>query len=87
MEALTDICLGNGKMDVSLYKKYDVKKGLRDLNGKGVLAGLTQISSIHSTEEADGKIVPCEGRLYYRGYEIHDLTDGFLKERDSDLKR
>ncbi|MBS6194576.1 MAG: citrate/2-methylcitrate synthase [Clostridiales bacterium] len=81
MEALTEICLGNGKMDTSLYQKYDVKKGLRDINGKGVLAGLTQISSIHSSEVVDGKTVPCEGRLYYRGYDIHELTDGFLKEQ------
>ena len=40
MEALTDICIGNSKMDVSLYGKYDVKRGLRDINGKGVLAGI-----------------------------------------------
>ena len=81
MEALTNICVSNSKMDISLYGKYDVKRGLRDINGKGVLAGLTQVSSIFSTEEVDGKSVPCDGRLYYRGYDIHDLTDGFLKEQ------
>ncbi len=81
MEALTNVCVSNSKMDVSLYGKYDVKRGLRDINGKGVLAGLTQISAIHSTEIVDGKSVPCEGRLYYRGYDIHDLTQGFLRER------
>jgi citrate synthase len=80
MEALTDVCLANSKMDVALYGKYDVKRGLRDINGKGVLAGLTQISSIHSTDIVDGKSVPCDGRLYYRGYDIRDLTQGFLKE-------
>lgn len=80
MEALTNVCVSNSKMDVSLYGKYDVKRGLRDINGKGVLAGLTQISAIHSTEIVDGKSVPCEGRLYYRGYDIHDLTQGFLRE-------
>ena len=63
MEALTNVCVSNSKMDVSLYGKYDVKRGLRDINGKGVLAGLTQISAIHSTEIVDGKSVPCEGRL------------------------
>ena len=77
MEALTDICIENSKMDVALYGKYDVKRGLRDINGKGVLAGLTQISAIHSTEIVNGETVPCEGRLYYRGYEIHDLVGGF----------
>lgn len=81
MEALTNICVSNSKMDISLYGKYDVKRGLRDINGKGVLAGLTQVSSIFSTQEVDGKSVPCDGRLYYRGYDIHDLTDGFLKEQ------
>ena len=68
-------------MDPSLYGKYDVKRGLRDVNGKGVLAGLTQISSIYSTDVVDGKTVPCEGRLYYRGYDIHELTQGFLREQ------
>ena len=80
MEVLTNVCLSNSKMDVSLYGKYDVKRGLRDINGKGVLAGLTQISAIHSTEIVDGKSVPCDGKLYYRGYDIHDLTQGFLRE-------
>lgn len=81
MESLTQVCVENSKMDPSLYGKYDVKRGLRDVNGKGVLAGLTQISSIHSTEEVDGKTVPCEGRLCYRGYDIRELTQGFLKEQ------
>ena len=81
MEALTDICVQNSKMDVSLYAKYDVKRGLRDVNGKGVLAGLTQISNIVAYEEVDGKQVPRDGRLYYRGYNIEDLTQGFLSEK------
>ena len=59
MEALTDICIENSKMDVAFYEKYDVKRGLRDINGKGVLAGLTQISAIHSTEIVNGETVPC----------------------------
>ena len=46
-----------------------------------MLAGLTQISSICSTDVVDGKTVPCEGRLYYRGYDIHELTQGFLREQ------
>lgn len=81
MESLTQVCVENSKMDPSLYGKYDVKRGLRDVNGKGVLAGLTQISSICSTDVVDGKTVPCEGRLYYRGYDIHELTQGFLREQ------
>ena len=80
MEKLTEVCLSNSKMDVSLYGQYDVKRGLRDINGKGVLAGLEKVSQLHYSEIVDGKSVPCEGRLYYRGYNIQDLTSGFLKE-------
>lgn len=80
IEALTKVCEENSKMDVSLYGKYDVKRGLRDINGKGVLAGLTQISNIVSSKTIDGKSVPCDGELYYRGINIKDLTNGFLKE-------
>ena len=80
MEALTEICKANSQMDTSLYGKYDVKRGLRDINGKGVLAGLTQISNIVSSKMVDGQSVPCEGELYYRGYNINDLTQGFLRE-------
>lgn len=80
MEAMTEICKTNSQMDTSLYGKYDVKRGLRDINGKGVLAGLTQISNIVSSKMVDGQSVPCEGELYYRGYNINDLTQGFLRE-------
>ena len=81
IEKLTQICLENDKMDVSLYGKYNVKRGLRDINGKGVLAGLTQISNVQATEIIDGKEVPCAGSLYYRGYNIKDLTGGLISER------
>ena len=80
IEALTKVCEENSKMDVSLYGKYDVKRGLRDINGKGVLAGLTQVSNIVSSKTIDGKSVPCDGELYNRGINIRDLTNGFLKE-------
>ena len=81
IEALTKICEDYSKMDVSLYAKYDVKRGLRDINGKGVLAGLTQISNIVSYKEEDGKSVPCDGELYYRGINVEELTKGFLQEK------
>ncbi len=63
-----------------LYKKFDVKRGLRDLNGKGVLAGLTHISDIQAKKIVDGVEVPMEGHLYYRGYDIEDLVRGFTVE-------
>lgn len=60
------------------YDKYDVKRGLRDINGKGVLTGLTEISDIISSQtNADGKSVPCKGELYYRGIKIEEIVNGF----------
>ena len=69
----TRICENNNEIDVNLFGEYGVKRGLRDKNGKGVLSGLTNISLIKSSEEIDGKSVPCDGQLYYRGYNIFDL--------------
>ena len=63
IEELTEICEEHSRMDVSLYSKYDVKRGLRDLNGKGVLAGLTQVSNVVAYKQVDGESVPCEGEL------------------------
>ena len=80
IEELTNICLDNSKMDVSLYGQYDVKRGLRDINGVGVLAGLTQISNVVSSDIIDGVKTPCDGRLYYRGISVEKLTQGFLSE-------
>ena len=80
IEKLTDICRDNTSLDLSLYAKYDVNRGLRDINGKGVLAGLTQVSNIQATKMVDGKEVPCAGKLSYRGYDIKDLTKGFIQD-------
>ena len=81
IERLTEACKDHTTMDVSLYGKYDVKRGLRDINGKGVLAGLTQVSNVQAVKVVDGKEVPCAGSLYYRGYNIKDLTAGFVKDK------
>lgn len=78
IEHLAALCEKNTEIDKELYTKYEVKRGLRDLNGKGVLAGLTNISDIIAKEVVDGEEIPCEGRLYYRGYNIKDLVKGFL---------
>lgn len=80
IEHFSELCLKNNAIERELYTKYDVKRGLRDLNGKGVLAGLTNISDVCAKKIVDGKEVPCEGKLYYRGYNIKDLVQGFLKE-------
>ncbi len=64
-------------IESDLFTKYDVKRGLRDLNGKGVLAGLTHISDVRATEIVDGVSVPAHGQLFYRGYNVSDLVKGF----------
>lgn len=69
-----------GIIDTALFTRYDVKRGLRDLNGKGVLAGLTTISDVRATEIVNGETVPAHGRLFYRGYEVKDLVQGFTSE-------
>ncbi|MBO6148058.1 MAG: citrate/2-methylcitrate synthase [Lachnospiraceae bacterium] len=68
-------------IDQELYTKFDVKRGLRDLNGKGVLAGLTHISDIQAKKIIDGKEIPAEGKLYYRGYDVEELVHGFTEEK------
>lgn len=68
-----------GYIEQELFTKYDVKRGLRDLNGKGVLAGLTHISDVRATKIVDGESVPTEGNLFYRGYNVKDLVKGFTE--------
>lgn len=71
----TPICRNNDAIEEELFKKLGVNRGLRDINGKGVLTGLTNISSIISFKEVDGKSVPCDGELWYRGYKVQDLIN------------
>lgn len=65
-----------GRIDSELFKKYDVKRGLRDENGKGVLTGLTNISDVRATQVVNGETVPAHGELFYRGYNVKDLIAG-----------
>ena len=78
IERLANKCSEN-TIATDLYTEYDVKRGLRDLNGKGVLAGLTRISEIISSKTVDGKTVPVDGELYYRGINVRDLIAGEKK--------
>lgn len=80
IEALAKKCEENNEIEKELYIKYEVKRGLRDLNGKGVLAGLTNVSDVRAKKIVNGEEVPCEGNLYYRGYNVKDLVNGFLKK-------
>lgn len=80
IEELAKECNENTQIPKEFYTKYDVKKGLRDINGQGVRAGLTNISNIVSWEMVNGVKTPCPGRLYYRGININDLVKGFTSE-------
>ena len=84
---LSELSLKSSAIDPELYQKYDVKRGLRDLNGKGVLTGLTNISEIVSSKMVDGKSVPCEGELYYRGYNVEDLIHRQPKDDNFGFER
>ena len=74
---LSDKCIKNSSIDTSLYGVHQVKRGLRDLDGKGVVTGLTEISTIISSKNINGEDIPCDGELYYRGINVRDLVKGF----------
>lgn len=80
IEKYSGLCLNDCIIKPELYVEHKVNRGLRDLNGKGVLTGLTEISEINSKQLINGEEVPCEGTLYYRGYNIVDLVNGFVKD-------
>ncbi len=77
---LSELNEKNSYIDPDLYLKLDVKRGLRDLSGKGVLTGLTRISDVRATKIVNGEPVPAEGELFYRGYNVRDLVQGFTSE-------
>ncbi len=76
IDGLTHKMEEHSVIDTGLYSKYNVKRGLRDIDGKGVLTGLTDISTIKQNKLVDGKLVPCDGELYYRGYNVKDIVHG-----------
>jgi len=79
IQALAAHCSEDCVIDKELYTKYKVNRGLRDLNGNGVLTGLTEISEIQA-KTPDGE--SCDGSLFYRGYNVRDLVKGFLKRKN-----
>jgi len=72
----------NNTIAPALYREYNVFRGLRDDSGKGVLTGLTRISEVDAKKIVDGKTVYIDGKLYYRGYEIHDLINYFQSRNE-----
>ena len=78
---LVNECRNAGVIDQNLYVEYDVKRGLRDSNGAGVLTGLTEISDVTAYKLEGGKKVPAEGKLYYQGYDVQEMVKGFADRR------
>lgn len=80
IEELSRLCRENYQINPELYTKYDVKRGLRDINGKGVCAGLTNVSQIIPGTEENGETKLGKGQLLFRGYHIEDLVNGFVND-------
>lgn len=74
------VCRSNDSIAPCLYDEYGVNQGLRDEKGNGVLAGLTNISKIISSKNVEGKKVPCDGELWYRGYRVEELINGLKSD-------
>ena len=81
VQKLVEYSMKSGKIDVDLYAEYDVKRGLRDSSGNGVLTGLTEISDVVSFGYIDGEKVPIDGELYYQGVNVEDLVRGEANRR------
>ncbi|MBQ3884737.1 MAG: citrate/2-methylcitrate synthase [Ruminococcus sp.] len=81
IERLAEKSVEGYKIDPTLYTQYDVKRGLRDINGNGVVAGLTNISTIKVLDTGEGMPNHGDGKLYYRGIDVEDIVAGFIKEK------
>lgn len=80
IKQLSKIAAESTYIDSALYTKYEVKRGLRDTAGKGVLAGLTEIAEVRAYTISEGDLIPCEGKLLYRGIDIEEIVTGFVTE-------
>ncbi len=80
LEKLTALSENSNYINPELFKKYEVKRGLRNLDGRGVLVGLTEIGEVHSYILDEGELIPVAGRLSYRGIDVRDISAGYLKD-------
>ncbi|MBR1742045.1 MAG: citrate/2-methylcitrate synthase [Lachnospiraceae bacterium] len=80
-DELVENCMKSGAIDLNLYQEYDVKRGLRDSTGKGVLTGLTEISDVIGYDNVNGVKEPTEGKLYYQGYNVEKIVGAGLEKR------
>ena len=81
IRALCEMTVKNSQIAPELFTELQVKKGLRDIDGNGVLAGLTNVSEVRARKIVDGVAVPCDGKLYYRGIDVEDLTSACVREK------
>jgi len=80
-DELLENCMKSGVIDLNLYQEYDVKRGLRDSTGKGVLTGLTEISDVSGYNIVEGVKEPADGKLYYQGYDVKKLVGSDMEKR------
>lgn len=80
LDSLSSMAQKKDYIKPELYTKYQVKRGLRDLDGRGVLVGLTEIGEVHSYILDEAEMIPVPGRLIYRSYDINDLVHGFITD-------
>ena len=78
---LAELAINNSRINPDLYERFNVKRGLRDVNGNGVLTGLTEISEIQAFSREGDLTTPAEGKLFYRGIDIEQIIAGIMKEK------
>jgi citrate synthase len=81
MQKLEEITVEASQIDKALFETYNVKRGLRNQDGSGVLVGLTNIGDVVGYEKKDNQVIPCEGKLFYRGIDVENLVHGFQKDK------
>ena len=81
LDKLTEKAIRNTNLEAEQFEKLGVKRGLRNSDGSGVLAGLTDVGGVHGFVISDGEKVPSEGKLNYRGIDVNEIVAGFTKEK------
>lgn len=80
IQILCDECKKNNQIPAQVYEKFDIKRGLRNQDGTGVIAGATKVCNVHGYVMNEGDKEPIDGELIYRGYDVRDLVSNCLAE-------